>query len=260
MGKMLKINLFLLILTGLFIQSCNKDEEDEGLAKVLITFDPRYEGSSIQLADRFTEVHEYPVEFVSMKFYLSNIELKTNSESFELSDIELISLDDNKMVLEFEIPSGSYSGLKFDLGVPNEMNGIEASNPDFMMSLFDANHPLNESEGMYWSWNTGYKFFSFEGYCDTTSAAATESLSIPFAFHSGTDTLYREIPAFNHSFSVSGNQTQVIPFEIDLGTLFASDSDTIDLKYERAFHGHYNQLPVGVKFANNSAASIKIIE
>ena len=87
-----------------------------------------------------------------------------------------------------------------------------------------------------------------------------EALTIPFAFHSGTDTLYRELPAFSHSFSVNANQTQVIPFEIDLGTLFASETDTIDLKNERAFHGMFNQLPVGVKFANNSAASIRLIE
>jgi hypothetical protein len=259
MKNIIRINLILLILGGVFFSSCNKDDEEEGLAKVLITFDPRYEGASIQLADRFSEVHSYPVEFTSMKFYLSHIQLLSGSETIDLSDIEIISVDDNRVVLEYEIPSGSYSGLKFDLGVPDNMNGIEESNPDFMMSLFDANHPLNESEGMYWSWNTGYRFFSFEGKCDTVDVG-NEALTIPFAFHSGTDTLYRELPSFSHSFSVNANQTQVVPFEIDLGTLFASETDTIDLKNERAFHGMFNQLPVGIKFANNSAASIRLIE
>lgn len=253
------IQLFCLVLIGLAFFSCNKDEEEEGLAKVLLTFDPRYEGESIQPGDRFSEVHNYPVEFTSMKFYLSNIELVSGGEQKKLSDIEIISLDDNRVVLEFEVPSGSYSGVKFNLGVPSEMNGIEESNPDFMMSIFDANHPLNEDEGMYWNWNTGYRFFSFEGNCDTTDVGS-DPLSMQFAFHSGTDTLYRDLPIFNHSFSVDANQTKIIPFEIDMATLFASSEDTIDLKHERAYHGHFNQLPLGIKFANNSAASLKIIE
>jgi len=259
MKKIIQINLFLLLLTGLTFSSCNKDEEEEGLAKVLLTFDPRYEGESIQLADRFTEVHNYPVEFTSMKFYLSNIKLLSGGEAIELSEIEIISVDDNQVVLEYEVPSGSYTGVEFDMGVPKELNGIEESNEDFLLSLFDANHPLNEDEGMYWNWNTGYRFFSFEGNCDTADVGS-DPLSMQFAFHSGTDTLYREIPTFNGSFSVSRNQTKVIPFEIDLGTVFASPTDTIDLQYERAFHGQFSQLPVGIKFANNSSAAIKLIE
>ncbi len=259
MTRKFNIKLLCLALIGFVLVSCDKDENEEGLAKVLLTFDPRYEGQSIQPGDRFSEVHDYPVEFTSMKFYLSDIQLMSGSGQRNLSEIEIVNLDDNQVVLEFEVPSGSYSGVRFNLGVPAEMNGIEESNPDFMMSLFDSNHPLNEDEGMYWNWNTGYRFFSFEGNCDTADVGA-EPLSMQFAFHSGTDTLYREIPGYNHSFSVNANQTKVIPFEIDLGTLFASSTDTIDLRNERAYHGQFNQLPLGMKFANNSAASLKIIE
>jgi len=260
MKKIIYINLVLLILSGLAFVSCDKDEEEDGVAKVLLTFDPRYEGESIQLADRFLEVHDYPVEFTSMKFYLSNLKLRAGSEVIELSEIEIVNIDDNKVVLEYEVPSGSYTGVNFDLGVPSELNGIEDSNEDFLLSLFDANHPLNEDEGMYWNWNTGYRFFSFEGNCDTMDVDNNNPLSMQFAFHSGTDTLYREIPTFQGAFSVSRNQTKIIPFEIDLATLFASSTDTLDLKYERAFHGQFSQLPVGIKFANNSAAAIKLIE
>jgi len=251
--------LLTLIFIGIVLVSCKQDDEEEGLAKVLLTFDPRYEDETIQLGDRFLEVHGYPVEITSMKFYISNIELLSGGTSFFLSDIEIINVDDNRVVLEFEVPSGSYSGVKFNLGVPTEMNGIEESNPDFMMSLFDANHPLNEDEGMYWNWNTGYRFFTCEGNCDTLDVG-TNPLSMQFAFHSGTDTLYRQIPTFNHSISLNANQTKVIPFEIDLGTLFASSTDTIDLRHERAYHGHFNQLPLGLKIANNSSAALKIIE
>lgn len=251
--------LFFLAL-GLFLIGCNKDNNDEeGLAKVIVSFDPRYEGMSLQIADQFTEVHGYPVFFSSMKFYLSNVELYSGSEVMKLSDIEIIDMDENRLVMDFEIPTGTYTGIRFDLGVPRNMNGIEEENPDFMSSIFAPDHPLNLNQGMYWGWNTGYRFFSLEGRCDTLDIG-TDILPMQYAFHSGTDTLFRELPVFNYSFSARSNQTVVVPFEVDMKTIFASQTDTIDFKSELSFHGNYDQLPLGIKFANNTAASIKLIE
>lgn len=241
----------------LALSGCKKDEEVEGTAKVVMTFDPRYEGLSIQIADKFINPQGYPVEYSGMKFYISNIELIGENGNVGLSEIEMINVATNQLSMEYEVGAGSYTGIQFNLGVPSEMNGTD--NPDFMNSIYDENHPLSATNGMYWTWAAGYRFFSFEGKCDTNGVAGGD-INVPFAFHSGRDTLFREIGTFNRPFTLSANQAKVLSFEIDLGSIFANEGDTIDLKVERQFHGSLTQFNLGSKFADNSASSIKLIQ
>ena len=256
MNKRLLIYFFLLFIGGAALWSCDKEEED-GMAKVIMTFDPRYEGSSIQIADRITNAQGYPVEFTGIQFYISNIELISSGSSQKLSDIEFVSVGANALTMEYEVPSGNYTGIKFDLGVPADMNSPE--NPDFMISIYEEDHPLSANNGMYWTWAAGYRFFTLEGKCDTMDVG-NDPITIPFAFHSGRDTLFRAMETFQHSFNLSKDQSKVIPFEIDMATIFANEGDTIDLKTERQFHGSLTQLDLGNKFADNSAAAIKLID
>jgi uncharacterized repeat protein (TIGR04052 family) len=52
-----------------------------------------------------------------------------------------------------QVPSGSYQGLRFRLGVPAELNhGNQATAPA----------PLNFTS-LFWTWQTGYKFLRTEG-------------------------------------------------------------------------------------------------
>ncbi|HKL02145.1 MAG TPA: MbnP family protein [Cryomorphaceae bacterium] len=243
---------------AVFVSSCDDDEDRDGTSLLIMTFDPRYEGVEIEIGDRIENLHGYPVEVTDMKFYISNMKLHLfNGNSIVLSDIELLDIRENKRALEFMVPSDSYSGISFDLGVPPNLNGTQ--NPDFMTSIYDPNHPLSESNGMYWTWQSGYRFFSFEGRCDTVPNVG-EVLPLTFAFHTGTDTLFRSLPTFPEEVSLEPDEIKVVPFAIDVDSIFASATDTLDLKYERQFHGGFEQLPTGIKAANNTAASIRVIE
>ncbi|MFN2428968.1 MAG: MbnP family protein [Cryomorphaceae bacterium] len=246
----------LLIAFAVLFTACEEDEDRDGTSLIIMTFDPRYDGTELGIGDRMENVHGYPVELTDMKFYISNIKLHTFGGTMALSDIELLDMRDNQRAIEFMVPSASYSGISFDLGVPPNLNGTQ--NPDFMTSIYDPNHPLSESNGMYWTWQSGYRFFSFEGRCDTVPNAG-ELLPMTFAFHTGTDTLFRSLPVFDKSISLQPDDVTVIPFAVDVDRIFAS-SDTIDLGYERQFHGGLAQLPLGIKAANNSAAAIQLLE
>ncbi|TXD35632.1 metallo-mystery pair system four-Cys motif protein [Lujinxingia vulgaris] len=65
------------------------------------------------------------------------------------------------------LPEGSYDALRFTIGVPFELNHIDAAT---------APAPLNQS-AMFWNWLGGYKFMRIEG--------ATTGLSTGWQFHLG---------------------------------------------------------------------------
>jgi len=109
-----------------------------------------------------------------LRFYLSDIVLVTPEGDEVPLELEQDGLwqRDNLVLLDFEdgtgpcsngstalnttvrgsVPSGVYSGIEFTLGVPFELNHINAST---------APAPLNVTE-MFWSWNGGYRFFKLD--------------------------------------------------------------------------------------------------
>ena len=56
----------------------------------------------------------------------------------------------------YKIPAGDYRRLRFDVGIPPELNTSERAWP--------ARHPLNPVlNALHWDWETGYIFFALEG-------------------------------------------------------------------------------------------------
>jgi hypothetical protein len=92
------------------------------------------------------------------KYYISNIRLVDASgtlhpvpESYFLVDQATTS----SMTLELkDIDAGTYTGIKFILGVDSARNCSGAQT--------GALDPIN---GMFWTWNTGYIFMKLEGDC-----------------------------------------------------------------------------------------------
>lgn len=71
-----------------------------------------------------------------------------------------------------DVPAGDYRGIRFNVGVPRELNHLDATS---------AQSPLSVDDGMFWAWNSGYVFSRFEGKT-TLNGTAT-----PVAFHFGED-------------------------------------------------------------------------
>lgn len=248
-----------LILIGL-AYSCNKDDEITSTqpGSFAMTFEISNGDEGIALNNKFICSTGYPVSIENIRFYLSNIRLiKGSGETVYLSQIAFFDLKDHIGMANFRIPAGRYDSIAFDLGVPPELNSPD--NPDFLVSAYDNNHPLSESNGMFWGWEAGYRFFTIDGHCDTVPNTS-EILPLSLSFHSGRDTLYRKVPAFYHPFTVQPNQTSVNAFALDIGKFFHNDDQVIDLKYERQYHGSLALMPLGIKVANNSAACFRPID
>lgn len=106
--------------------------------------------------------------FSLIKYYLSNFELiKADGSSFKVpNSYFLVSETDNKIELT-NIPMGDYTAVNFLVGVDSAANnsGLQQG-------------ALNPSNGMFWSWSTGYIFVRVEG---TSPQAANNT----FLFHLG---------------------------------------------------------------------------
>ena len=242
--------LFIALIACLAV-ACNDDEESTPDAKLFMTFDPRFGGEDLQLGSTHTNVHGYPFNVSDVKFYISNIRLHESSGDFlQISDIELIRIQENKRSLEFVIPGGNYTGVSYDLGVPAAMNGT--NDPDFSISQYPSGHPLSEvtSAGMYWQWSSGYRFFSLDGRFDL-EPNTDDLLPSPFSFHTGTDTLFRELGVFKKSVNIEPGETTLFSFAVDIDSIFATAADTINLAEVTSFHGSEDQMETGIKLANN---------
>ena len=113
-----------------------------------------------------------------LKFYISDLAL-VNADGSEvpLETLELISFgpgDETQDVtlVTLDAPEGTYSGVRFDVGVPRELNHLDAT-------LQTA--PLGVDAGMYWAWNPGYIFYRLEGQVEL------DGRTEPWLLHMGTD-------------------------------------------------------------------------
>lgn len=112
------------------------------------------------------------------RLYLSNVALvRSDGSELPLPGVVLAEFTNgsptqNVRVFSADAPEGSYRGLRFDVGVPRDLNHLDASTQQA---------PLGVDSGMYWAWNPGYIFSRFEG------TAALGGQSLPIALHMGED-------------------------------------------------------------------------
>lgn len=104
------------------------------------------------------------------RFYVSNLRLLradgseqavilTRDDLWQQEDVALVDFEDGtkacangtpetRAVVEGQVPTGDYTGVRFDIGIPFEKNHRD---PTLQPS------PLNLTR-MFWNWNAGYKF------------------------------------------------------------------------------------------------------
>lgn len=103
-----------------------------------------------------------------VRFYVSNVALvKADGSEVPVNGLSLAELKKgtpprNIEIFKGDAPAGEYRGLRFDVGVPRELNHGDATT---------AKAPLSIEEGMYWAWNSGYIFFSLHGETGGTRVA-----------------------------------------------------------------------------------------
>jgi hypothetical protein len=140
---------------------------------VELIFEPTLDGVPYTMGTSFTTPAGENLNVTDLRFYLSSIGL-ANADSkenmsiaypgdLEQSNIYLANLmrpnfDNghglNSYKIRFKGVVGEYSDIRFRMEVPVEYNLADPTNNPY---------PLDAANGMYWSWNSGYKFLVVNG-------------------------------------------------------------------------------------------------
>jgi hypothetical protein len=153
-----------------------------------------------------------------LKHYVSNVKLtKTDNSVVELSNTYFIvdynSTGGNKFTLN-NVPAGSYKALQFMLGVDSARNVSGAQDG-----------ALAPSNGMFWSWSTGYIFLKVEGY-SSVSSSMDKSIKYHIGGFSGPNNAIRIIQLpFGASVANVGTSTPTVHITCRLDSLFSAVHD-----------------------------------
>jgi len=195
MKSLLKYIAIFIAFNAIFT-SCKKDEnnkvEEDNSGTVEVVFVPMHGANSLKMNESFTTPAGEEFTINDMKFFVSSVavvqkdakEIAAKPFADDSSQIGTWLIDFTKpnfdagygnqsFKFKFKAPEGDYADLRFSVSVPREYNLADISkNP----------YPLNGSNGMYWSWNSGFKFFVINGTSPTVGGSGAVHLSIGQGF------------------------------------------------------------------------------
>lgn len=140
------------------LQSCKKDvpENQPSNGSISIEFEHVWGLDKAPFYMNTPLLHPMSKDTISvslLKYYVSNIVLtKLDGTKYTVPEsYYLISPEENTVSIN-GIPKGEYTGIEYMIGVDSARNnsGIQSG-------------ALNPSNGMFWSWSTGYIFIRIEG-------------------------------------------------------------------------------------------------
>ncbi|MEO0895490.1 MAG: MbnP family protein [Bacteroidota bacterium] len=214
--------IFVVLISSFSFFSCKRED---GLVRLV--FETTVDGSSWDIATPFEVPEQGKVDLDIFKFYVSNITL-VNEEGEEtmMADSYLMELEEGLNTIEMLIPDGTYTSLKFGIGVPSDKNLENPAN-------YDADHSLSIRQGMHWSWSVGYIFSKIEGSWDSTG---TGTFTKDLLYHVGTEGLYREVNFTTQDIIVSETEPVDIVLEVDLKKVLDAEGNSLNLSEENFTH------------------------
>lgn len=220
-----------------------------------VSFKIRIEGTfgttPFALNQSYTTVSGDTVRFSMARFYLSELSVidtlgraipvrVTDTTSTATIDNQTVTLLDyataqnGAFELTLRAKPGVYRGVKFNVGVPFDLNHRDAS---------ILPKPLNVDQGMFWSWNSGYIFHRLEGNFDSLGTSRN------FLYHIGGDNRNLTVQlatltgASATRFEVAANGSSIFTARMDYSRLFTTGltpPNPINLRQnnnERTAHG-----------------------
>lgn len=189
--------------------------EASGSATIMLEHTWANSGSAFQLGTEYVHpTTNDALTFTKLKYYVSNVKLKKDDGTWwtQEDSYYLVDLDDptSSMLMIDDIPEGNYVEVSYVLGVDSTSNvsGAQAG-------------ALSTTNGMFWSWNSGYIMVKAEGTCPQSSTGS-------FVYHlggfSGTNSIVtNRSDAFGtESLVVSATSNGMLHFEVDPSELFAN--------------------------------------
>jgi len=199
-----------------------------------------------------------PMRFSKLNFFISHPTLQqTNGTDLELTDAFYIDFAESNKTLEgaeagvsmtYELDPGSYDALELGLGVSNDLNDKQPSD-------FGNDHPLNQY-GNYWTaWNS-FIFSKTEGKYDSDGDGNFE---VGFAYHLGSDKMFRTLNSTGN-FDIESGKTTQVEITIDYQRVLGTSVEFLDIEAYPAFHSPQDPVLAALTemLANNYSAAVEI--
>lgn len=180
----MKQKLAAFLAVAILFSACKKDDvilyDPNVKADLSVEFDNIVGASDLHLnTGTYTNAVGETFTVTKLKYYVSNFVLtNVNGTVYTVPQNDSYFLVDESDASTHEptiqIPEGEYKTLSFMVGVDSLRNTMDISNRTGVLD------PTTTAADMYWSWNSGYIFFKFEG----TSPAITTMGGL-FQYHVG---------------------------------------------------------------------------
>jgi hypothetical protein len=233
--------------------SCKNEPEEKLPATVKVVFKTTWQGQDFALEQVYLDAFNNRVRIDKFSSYYSWLTLvKDDGSELRLRDFMLLNHSGDN-ALEFVVPDGNYTKLRFGVGIPRDYN------KDQDPAQYPSSSPLSVagSAGMFWSWNTGYIFSKIEGKCDTTGTDGVALLS-PVAIHAGDDSSYRDVASSEFNMKMEAGVLKEIVIDIRMDFIFGFGNDNgIDIAQEAITHTSTNP-ELAQKFMDNFVEAIVI--
>ncbi len=192
-----------------------------------LAFAVKWGANDLSLSQKYMAPDGRNYQIDVLKFFISRLQLLTPSDSVvNVKDVALVDLyRANSNVISGAVPKGSYTGMRFNLGLDYDLNHSDQTS-------YPTTHPLSTTTGMYWTWASRYVFTMIEGRADTTGGHPEEI----FLYHSGADSLVRPMEFRNLNIVLGENETKTQTLTLDMQKVFFGVNDTIDITVDPDTH------------------------
>ena len=241
--------LSLLLVSVLFLGSCNKDEK----GSLTLRFIARVDSNPLIMFDPYSFIDEYDVQFTHLSMLISDLQLSNDGNNEFLSDIELVDMSFENMTSASEgftvhfndIPAASYDEISFGIGVPPDVNSKTPAE-------FPSSSPLSKT-GYYWEAWDSYIFMKTEGRIDTALPGDFETA---FAYHTGSNDLYRILESGSgFPINIEDGKDTEISIVIDYALLL----EGIDIASKPQNHNPEDSIQIG-QIVNNLQSAITLFQ
>jgi hypothetical protein len=196
--------------------------------------------------------------FSLYQFFVSKVELlKADGSATPIIDLDFVNLtlsnladaQKGQTILGKSVPTGEYTGIRFGIGVPPNLN---ATNPN---SLPNSSPLTVNSGGEFWVGWQSYIFLKMEGKFDANGDDLTYERS--FLYHCGSDAVYRTLN-FTKPISISATAPNNISISSEITKILLENSQPFDIVARPATSDNPDDVTVATALVGNFQNAFKL--
>jgi len=255
--------LLLLASVTLFTTGCNKDgctdqnalnfdekaDNDDGSCEyaqgtIMMHWHAMWGEDPFEYSTDYTLDDGRVINFNVVRFYMSQFTLLSDNGETTIPEVYHQFTPGAEMYSLGNVNTGTYTGLRFVVGVDEETN---LSDP----TLWPSDHVLSIDYPTFdhWDWNKGYVFMKVEGNVDG-STPMTGTADSTLIYHVGTQNFARTV-TIPTTVSLAEGGTSMYHIEIDVKDIFTGLDMGVDFDTHTG-----NNMPLATEVADNFANAI----